>query len=126
MLLSAAEARWAACAAAARRRAAFLPEDRPPAGVPAAGRAGAGGTSSAATSGARDTSLARIAALTVIFAPVITLARRSARPASTAARRTAGRPACSMMLARPIPATCAAVGTVQGWRVSEVVRLGGS
>jgi hypothetical protein len=58
-----------------------LAEDRPPAEAPAGGRAGAGGTSSAAISGARDTSLARIAALTVIFDPVITLARHPARPA---------------------------------------------
>ena len=58
-----------------------LPADGLPADGPAGGRAGAGGTSSAAISGARDTSLARIAALTVIFDPVITLARRPARPA---------------------------------------------
>jgi hypothetical protein len=76
--LPAAESRWAAWAAAARRRAAFLPEDFPPAEVPAGGPAGAGGASSAAVSRSRDTSLARIAALTDIFAPVITLARRSA------------------------------------------------
>jgi hypothetical protein len=59
-----------------------LPDGLLPAASPAAGRAGAGGTSSAAMTGSRDTSLARIAALTVIFAPEITLACPSRRSAS--------------------------------------------
>ena len=108
-----AEGRRAAWAAAARRRAAFRPEGLPPAEVPADGSAEAGGASSGAVSHSRDTSLARIAALTDIFEPAITLARRSARPASGVARRTAGRPG-PMMLACPFPQRAPAVRRVTG------------